>query len=216
MIARTEILRTKATSEMNGLVRSFTPEQKKVFCYFFSWFRATGQYRTKPAPRLIVHGTGGTGKLYLVQAVAYFAHRAFAIRGFGFHRNVVGLFALTDVASFKLDGGMVIDSAFAMDRGNPNHSLKPLGAVKLAQLRTMWLNLQIVIIDETSMMSPVRLAHLHQRLCEIKGLSHYSRSVPLFANVAITLMGDLLQLPPVKARSIFEKPSNPYMAIQDV
>ena len=216
LIATTEILRTKTTSEMNGLVRSFTPEQRKVFCYNFSWLRATGQYRTKPAPRLIVHGAGGTRKSFLVQAVAFFGHRAFALRGFDFHRNVVGLFALTGVASFKLDGGMVINSSFAMNRANPNQFLKPLGAVKLAQLRTMWLNLQIVTNHGMSMMSPVKLAHPHQRLCEIKGLNHYSKTVPLFANVAVILMRDLLQLTPVKARSIFETPSNPYMANQDI
>ena len=122
---------------MNGLVRNFTLEQRKVFCWVFCFLRATSQYRTKPARRLIVHGAGDTSKLYLVQAVAYFAHRAIALRGFDFHRNVVGMFALIGIASFKIDGGMVIDSAFAMNRESSSLFLKPLVAVKLAQLRTM-------------------------------------------------------------------------------
>ena len=111
---------------------------------------------------------------------------------------------------------MVIDSAFAMNCDNPNQFLKPLCPVKLAQLRTMWLKLQIVIIAEMSMMSPERLGHLHQRLCEIKELNHYSKTVPLFANVALVLMVDPLHLAPLDTRSIFETPSNPYMAIQDI
>ena len=35
LIATTEVLRTKTTSEMNGLVRTFTPEQRKDFALFF-------------------------------------------------------------------------------------------------------------------------------------------------------------------------------------
>ena len=115
-----------------------------------------------------------------------------------------------------LEGGLVIDSAFAMPRQHISSFLPQLSAARLTQLRSKWSHLKVIIIDEMSMMSPERLAHLHQRICEIKGLSFRDSNVELFAGLSVLLMGDLFQLPPVKARAIFELPNNPYMAIQDI
>lgn len=50
------------------------------------------------------------------------------------------------------------------------------------------------------------LYKIHSRLCEI------FQSEDLFANVSVLLVGDLLQLPPVKARFVFERPTNTHFA----
>ena len=54
------------------------------------------------------------------------------------------------------------------------------------------------------MVSNIRLLHIHKRLCEIFGCSE---SQP-FADLSILVVGDLLQLPPVKASQIFEPDNN--------
>ena len=63
---------------------------------------------------------------------------------------------------------------------------------------------EVVIIDEISMFSNICLLHIHKRLCEIFGCSE---SQP-FATLSILVVGDLLQLPPIKAPQIFEPYNN--------
>ena len=62
----------------------------------------------------------------------------------------------------------------------------------------------VVLIDEISMVSNNRLLHIHKRLCEIFGCLE---SQP-FTNLSILVVGDLLQLLPIKAPQIFEPYSN--------
>ena len=59
---------------------------------------------------------------------------------------------------------------------------------------------EAVIVDEMSMVSVDNLYNLHRRLMEI------FESKDEFGGRALMLVGDLLQLPPVKARAIFKKP----------
>ena len=79
----------------------------------------------------------------------------------------------------------------------------PLDDEKREQLRSSLEDLQVIVFDEISMMSTDMLYMIHKRLCEI-----FVSDDP-FAGKAILLVGDLLQLRPVKARYIFEKPKNP-------
>ena len=54
------------------------------------------------------------------------------------------------------------------------------------------------------MVSNIRLLHIHKRLCEIFGSSEDQ----LFSNLSILVVGDLLQLPPIKAPQMFQPYSN--------
>ena len=63
---------------------------------------------------------------------------------------------------------------------------------------------EVVIIDEISMFSNICLLHIHKRPCEIFGCSE---SQP-FATLSILVVGDLLQLPPIKVPQIFEPYNN--------
>lgn len=60
--------------------------------------------------------------------------------------------------------------------------------------------LQLIVIDEMSLLKADMLYCIHMRLCEV------FQSKDLFANKSIILVGDLLQLPPVKGKFVFEKP----------
>ena len=65
-------------------------------------------------------------------------------------------------------------------------------------------NLELIIVDEMSMVTSDFLYKMHYRLAEI------FQSDDLFANKSVLLVGDLLQLPPVRngSRYIFETPSS--------
>ena len=77
-----------------------------------------------------------------------------------------------------------------------------LGPKKLAVLRDHLSELKLVIIDEFSLVGADMLVGIHKRLCDI------FCSEDLFANKSLLLVGDILQLPPVNARFIFEEPKD--------
>ena len=72
---------------------------------------------------------------------------------------------------------------------------------KKKELRTNLSCLKLLIIDEMSLLGSDMLYRIHVRLCEI------FQSEALFGNISVILVGDLMQLPPVKASYIFEEPS---------
>ena len=69
--------------------------------------------------------------------------------------------------------------------------------VKREELRVLFEDLQLIIVDEFSMVSADALYDIHRRLQEILISDDY------FGGCAVLLVGDLLQLPPVKGRKIF-------------
>ena len=68
-------------------------------------------------------------------------------------------------------------------------------------------NLELIIIDEMSLLSSDYFYRIHMRLKEI------FQSEDPFANKSVLLVGDLLQLPPIGGRYIFESPKNGKLAI---
>ena len=66
-------------------------------------------------------------------------------------------------------------------------------------------DLKLIIIDEFSMLSADMLYIIHLRLCEV---FQCDPKRDWFANKSIILVGDLLQLPPVKACYVFAEPLN--------
>ena len=60
--------------------------------------------------------------------------------------------------------------------------------------------LKPIIIDEVSMVSKIRVPHIHQRLKDI----FCSSSFQLFAGISVVVVGDFYQLPPIRTKPIFE------------
>uniref|UniRef100_A0A8C2FBF5 ATP-dependent DNA helicase n=1 Tax=Cyprinus carpio TaxID=7962 RepID=A0A8C2FBF5_CYPCA len=75
----------------------------------------------------------------------------------------------------------------------------PLGEEKLNSLRAKFHGLQILIIDEISMVDHKLLAYIHGRLRQIK----QTGDLGIFGNVAVIAVGDFFQLAPVKGKPLF-------------
>ena len=84
------------------------------------------------------------------------------------------------------------------------YTLPRLSDSERGRLRNLYSEVLVVLIDEISMVSNIRLLHIHKRLCEIFG---FSKSRP-FPNLSILVVGDLLQLPPIKTPQTFESYNN--------
>ena len=69
-------------------------------------------------------------------------------------------------------------------------------------MQKVFKKLQLVIIDEFSMVGVEMLYNIHKRLQDLM----IQNSKDLFGGRAVMLVGDILQLPPVQAMPIFAKP----------
>ena len=65
-------------------------------------------------------------------------------------------------------------------------------------MRNLFRHLKLLIIDEVSMLSSLNLAYIHLHLEEVFGGDTW------FGSVNVLFVGDLLQLPPVNGRPVFE------------
>ena len=98
-------------------------------------------------------------------------------------------------------GGITIHGAFDFKFGS---EITSSGDKKLSELRENLSELRLIIIDEMSLVSADILYKIDAKLKEI---FHLRREMP-FAGIGMMLVGDLLQIPPVKAGYIFKPPSN--------
>ena len=70
----------------------------------------------------------------------------------------------------------------------------PLEPETMGTLRRQFERMHMVIIDEMSLVAADMFYHIHKRLVEILYLKD------MFADRAVMLVGDLLQIPPVRAQ----------------
>ncbi|KAJ8042548.1 ATP-dependent DNA helicase PIF1 [Holothuria leucospilota] len=108
------------------------------------------------------------------------------------------LVAFTGTAAFNING-QTIHSAFSIF--STSLPYKPFGQDELNTLRIKYRSLQLLIIDEISMVDQNMLMYIHARLQQIIRTSH---TIP-FGNVAVLAVGDFHQIPPVKGKPLFKQ-----------
>ena len=106
----------------------------------------------------------------------------------------------TGVAARNVEG-LTAHSAFRLpvEKLNLGH-LNKLKGRYLEDKKRQWKNINWVVVDEVSMISYETLRRIHLRLCE------YKQSEELFGGVNVILIGDLLQLDPVRGHPIYIQP----------
>ncbi|XP_073688692.1 uncharacterized protein [Garra rufa] len=179
------------------LLRSLNEEQSDVFYKVRKWClqKVLGQ---NPEPfRLFLTGGAGTGKSHLIKAIQYESCRLLSQLSENPDDITVLLTASTGVASFGIGGGTV-HNKFAIG-ANVRLPYQPLSDEKINSLRTKLGSLQILIVDEVSMVDHRLLSYIHGRLRQIKQTGDYS----LFGKVSILCVGDFYQLPPVKGTALY-------------
>ena len=96
--------------------------------------------------------------------------------------------------------GHTMHSALRLPFNNSMGSLTPNNR---ENLRKNLCQLELLIIDEMSMVKADQLYQIHKNLQDIKQTDEF------FGGVAVVLFGDLMQLKPIKGKWIFEAPSGP-------
>ncbi|XP_006824386.2 uncharacterized protein LOC100379079 [Saccoglossus kowalevskii] len=179
------------------LLRSLNDKQQDIFYTVRQWCLNKTTDHSVQAFYMFLCGGAGTGKSHLIKALYYEASRILS-RVLPNPDNIsVLLTAPTGVAAFNIDA-TTIHSTFsiAIDAKLP---YQPLGEEKINTLRTKLGSLQILIIDEISMVDKKLLAYIHGRLRQIKQSGDYSP----FGGVSVVAVGDFYQLPPVKGKALY-------------
>ena len=149
------------------------------------------------APLLVVQGGAGSGKSTVIDAISQQVEKILRTTGDDPSSPYIIRAAFTDTAAANIRG-QTMHNAFSFNFGNEFMSL---GDKSRDKRRTLLENLQLVIIDEYSMIKADMIYQLDLRLKELKQKPH----VP-FGGVSVILFGDILQLRPVRSRYIFEEP----------
>ncbi|XP_073714001.1 uncharacterized protein [Misgurnus anguillicaudatus] len=188
---------TLPRNEALHLLRSLNEEQSDIFYKVRQWClqKVLGQ---NPEPiRLFITGGAGTGKSHLIKAIHYESCRLLSQLSENPNDVTVLLTASTGVAAFNV-GASTIHNTFSIG-ANVRLPYQPLSDDKINSLRIKMCNLQILIIDEVSMVDHRLLSYIHGRLRQIKQTGDYS----LFGKVSIIAVGDFYQLPPVKGTALY-------------
>ena len=113
--------------------------------------------------------------------------------------SLISIKNIDNNCNFSHLGGTTVHTGLNMKYGR---DYWPLSDEEREKTRLELEDLELIIIDEMSMISADMLYMIHKRLCEI------FVSEDLFAGKALLLVGDLMQLKPVKGVYLFEKPKN--------
>ena len=191
-----------------ALVRSLNKKQRDGYEIVLSWCRnkmkslSVENATTVDPIHMFFTGGAGTGKSHLIRAIYQTACKTFKHSSEAAHVSVL-LAAPTGVAAVNI-GGATINTALAIPKNVCGDNLGPLSDQRKSSLRCKLCGLKLIIIDEVSMISNVRLKHIHERLAEVFG----TPSSLLFAGISVIVVGDFYQLAPIKARHIFSPYKN--------
>lgn len=129
---------------------------------------------------------------HLIKAIQYEAGRLLSTVSRHPDSVCVLLTAPTGIAAYNLNEA-TIHNTFSIVK------VVRLGEEKLNSVRAKFSDLQILIIDEISMVDHNLLAYIHGRLRQLKQRGDFSQ----FGNVCVLAVGDFYQLPPVKGKSLY-------------
>ena len=156
------------------------------------------------AYNLFLSGPGGAGKSFVLKMVHRDTRYFFNLLKETIDPDNPRLLmtASTGTAAFIVEG-LTLHSALSLGTGEFGKG-GHLSDEKRSILQTRLQNLKTLVIDECSMVSPELLIQVHDRLSVAKG--NCPQDPQNFGNVNVLCVGDPFQLPPVRARNIFEFP----------
>ncbi|XP_044221305.1 uncharacterized protein LOC122991901 isoform X4 [Thunnus albacares] len=179
-----------------ALVRSLNETQMAIFYKVRQWCLQKVMGKNPEPMHVFVTGGAGTGKSHLIRAIQYEAGRLLSTLCHQPDDICVLLTASTGIAAYSLNAATIHHTLSIGTHSSLPYT--PLGEDKLNSLRAKFSQLQILIIDEISMVDHNLLTYVHGRLRQLKQTGDFSP----FGNVSVIAVGDFYQLPPVKGKPL--------------
>ena len=185
--------------ELNNQISSLNSNQREIFDVVYTWAKTFMQHskehsiNTVKPLYIFLSGNAGCGKSYLLKCMHQALSKILSRKGDNSKPKVM-LMAPTGVAAINISG-----TTLHTGLGIPCNNFHPLSDKQRTTLRMKLEHVKAIFIDEISMVSSKLLLQVHQRLCEIFGVSD---SIP-FGGRTIIASGDLFQIPPVMAKPVF-------------
>lgn len=178
--------------DLQYYLSNFNDGQRRAFCRFVA--RLDDPNGAQMLAYL--NGAGGCGKSFLLDGLrAYIDEKNKQSKEE--KRLVVG--APTGVAAWNC-GGMTLHRIFQIPvKNDQTRAYEPLREDAISELRRQLAKVVLICIDEISMVSNYMLMFLHLRLVEI-----FRNPDRPFAGKHVIVMGDFMQLPPVREPFIFK------------
>nr|XP_022307628.1 uncharacterized protein LOC111113627 [Crassostrea virginica] len=178
--------------EILPVLQSLNTTQLQIFCLVREWCLEKVFGRNPESLHIFITGGAGTGKSHVIKAFHYESSRILSkILSVPDGVSVV-LGAFTGTAAFNI-GGNTLHHLFSLPKFMPL-PYEPLREQSLSEMRVQLGDLQVLIIDEISMVYKRLLYYVHERLVQIK------KCKKPFGGITVIAVGDFYQLPPVKQR----------------
>ena len=199
-----------STPDWQKMVLSLNTRQYEVHQFIVEWcskLLLVHRGLAKPDPfHLFLTGGAGVGKSHLVRTIVQTVNRLFSRNNQSDETHML-VTAPMGAAAYSI-AGHTLHSTFLL----PVHTHKsgdymPLSSEKLAVLKQNIGSMKLLVIDEISMVGPDTLLTIHRRLCDVMGNEEH------FGGVSILAVGDLLQLPPVAQKPVFDVPNDEMAAL---
>ena len=185
--------------DINAQIRSLNYQQKEVFDFVLQWAINFIKYVNCKLPiqikpfNLFLTGGGGVGKSHLLTTIYNSVTKVLSYKNGHPDKKKILVLAPTGVASININGTTIHSGLSIPTKGK----LYPLNDKNKTNLRMKLANVELIIIDEISMVSSMLFRNIDMRLQEI-----YLCDKP-FGGKSIILCGDLYQLPPVQGKPVY-------------
>ena len=183
---------------ITAMLRQLNKEQRQLFNHIHKWAKQKVHNNQAQPIHVFLTGGAGTGKSQVINCITHELRKLFVQIAESPDDITVLLVAYTGTAAFNING-QTIHSALSIF--NTSLPYKSLGEDQLNTLRVRYRSLQLLIIDEISMVDQGMLTYIHARLQQIKR----SADNEFFGNVAILAVGDFHQIQPVKGTPVFKQ-----------
>ena len=187
-----------------AMCKELNNEQRALFNYLLVYIQLLkhSESNGKDHPEafhIFLSGGGGVGKSHLVVVCYEYAKKMLKQAGQNLNQPSIILTASTGIAASRISGTS-LHSAFTLPiRDGSCISRGKLSSQELHDLQRTYQYLKIIVIDEISMVGDFTFYDLYVRLQQIM------QTAEPFGGLSILTVGDFLQLPPVKQKSIFKE-----------
>ncbi|TKR74013.1 hypothetical protein L596_021245 [Steinernema carpocapsae] len=180
-------------------LKSMNEDQQRIFQKVTDTIKAQTEDSSVAPIRIFTSGTAGTGKSFLINAIADQLTLDYTDDKTRTTRPAILIVAPTGLAAIQIKGSTIHSMFHLKVHKKRDEDWAPMSLDKLNLKRLVLQNTKLIIIDELSMCGNATFAKIHLRLGEIRP----STSEP-FGGINILAFGDLLQLPPVQSRPVFQ------------